>query len=270
MWGIVPMKTTMVRYKEGTTPRDGIIQIRFPKHRLAKLFKLYGIGQYCFINFPGISFLEWHPFSISSGPDEQTAEIHVKGLGNHTSNLIEKAKAKQMLWIRVDGPYGRQRINYRRFPTLLLIGGGIGFTPVLGIIKDMFRTGDLDPKKENPKHCVEQVYVIWTIQNSVQYGWFAEEIQECWDNSGKPGMPALTLQVYVTRPLEDDPVHPNFYTGKPNFSKIFEEIVTLYPKRATTVFVCGPKQMVNQTWDSSVAQGRKGNKFHFHHELFEF
>jgi predicted ferric reductase len=33
--------------------------------------------------------------------------------------------------MRVDGPYGNQKLNYRRFPNLLLVAGGIGITPVL-------------------------------------------------------------------------------------------------------------------------------------------
>lgn len=84
------------------------------------------MGQYAFLNFPGIDLLEWHPFSISSGPDETTLEVHIKGLGNHTQKLVEKAKTKSQLWMRVDGPYGNQKINHRRFPVVFLCAGGIG------------------------------------------------------------------------------------------------------------------------------------------------
>ena len=28
------------------------------------------VGQYCFVNIPSISVLEWHPFTISSAPDD--------------------------------------------------------------------------------------------------------------------------------------------------------------------------------------------------------
>jgi hypothetical protein len=31
--------------------------------------------------------------------------------------------------VRVDGPYGKHDFNYRRFPVLVLAGGGIGITP---------------------------------------------------------------------------------------------------------------------------------------------
>jgi predicted ferric reductase len=35
----------------------------------------------------------------------------------------------------VDGPYGNMNVNYQRFPVLLLIAGGIGITPIIGILK---------------------------------------------------------------------------------------------------------------------------------------
>ncbi len=42
---------------------------------------------------------------------------------------------KKSLWIRVDGPYGDLNMNYRRYPVLLLVSGGIGVTPAMGILK---------------------------------------------------------------------------------------------------------------------------------------
>lgn len=48
--------------------------------------------------------VQWHPFSISSGPNENTAEIHVRGLGDYTKRLMEMAKSgRQHQWIRIDG-----------------------------------------------------------------------------------------------------------------------------------------------------------------------
>lgn len=38
----------------------------------------FKMGQYCFIHIPQISPLEWHPFTISSGPYDRQATFHIK------------------------------------------------------------------------------------------------------------------------------------------------------------------------------------------------
>ena len=148
IWGIIPKKTTFIRIKDGQDPRDKVVQMRFPKNTLARYFNMYKVGQYVFVNFPTLGLLEWHPYSskliiffsnfvscliqsylVSSGPDETTLEIHVKGLGDHTQKLVQLAAEKPSFWVRVDGPYGHLKLNYRRFPVLVLVGGGIGMTP---------------------------------------------------------------------------------------------------------------------------------------------
>ena len=58
-----------------------------------------------------------------------------QGLGNFTEKLVETAKGKQNMLIRVDGPYGNLDFNYRRFPIFVLVAGGIGVTPLMGILK---------------------------------------------------------------------------------------------------------------------------------------
>jgi len=43
-----------------------------------------------FVNFPSIDPLQWHPFSISSSPEEDEVEFHIRGLGNWTKKLVSK------------------------------------------------------------------------------------------------------------------------------------------------------------------------------------
>ncbi len=76
MWGIAPQKTLLLQVKDTEAK---VVQVRFQKNCIANALKLYRVGQYYFVNFPQVNVLEWHPFSVSSGPDEQSVEIHVKG-----------------------------------------------------------------------------------------------------------------------------------------------------------------------------------------------
>jgi hypothetical protein len=80
IWGTLPQKTTMLAVKDD---EEKLVQLRFKKHELAKYLNLYKVAQYYFINIPGVSLLQWHPYSASSGPDEDTIEIHIKGTRHH-------------------------------------------------------------------------------------------------------------------------------------------------------------------------------------------
>ena len=95
-----------------------LCQVRFRKNPLTKLFDMHRVGQYYFVNFPALSLHEWHPFSVSSGPREDEVELHIRALGDHTTEIVrlatERGKASQPTWICIDGPYGVQSFNYRR------------------------------------------------------------------------------------------------------------------------------------------------------------
>jgi NADPH oxidase len=47
------------------------------------------VGQYIFVNCPSISLLEWHPFTLTSAPEEDFFSIHVRVAGDWTENLIK-------------------------------------------------------------------------------------------------------------------------------------------------------------------------------------
>jgi len=260
IWGLLPMKTVDLKLKDGD-----MIQIKFEKHMIARQFRLHKIGQYFFVNFPTLNLFEWHPFSISSGPDEKYLEIHIKALGDHTRKLIDNAKGRESMWIRTDGPYGNHNINYRRFPILLLCAGGIGITPTIGILKDVYQYGELDPKaKAHHKSVTEKVYFIWVVQSMAQYVWFADEIKWCYDASQKSkNAPNLELQIYLSK--GDDTTNGFFFKGRPDFEAILGRVVTKHPERATTVFTCGPRKLINGVWDAVSDQSRNGHAFHFHH-----
>jgi hypothetical protein len=95
--GAVPKRTLQI------SVHNSAVKINFSKNS----FGSYALGQYVFLNFPEIGLLEWHPFTLSSGPEEPTCEVMIKGLGDHTKKLVQASGTKGKLWIRVDGPYGK-------------------------------------------------------------------------------------------------------------------------------------------------------------------
>ena len=47
------------------------------------------VGQYVFIKCPSISHLEWHPFTLSSSPEDENFSIHIRLAGDWTQALYE-------------------------------------------------------------------------------------------------------------------------------------------------------------------------------------
>ncbi|GLU05254.1 hypothetical protein SLE2022_223650 [Rubroshorea leprosula] len=118
----------------------------------------YKSGQYIFLQCPSISPFEWHPFSISSAPQDDYLSVHIRTVGDWTRELkrvftevsdspsvIGRAKfckpahvdQKSQPRLLVDGPYGAPAQDYRNYDILLLVGLGIGATPFISILRDI-------------------------------------------------------------------------------------------------------------------------------------
>lgn len=55
----------------------------------------YGPGDYIFIQIPAIAKYEWHPFTISSAPEQQGfIWLHIRSVGTWTKKLYELFEAR--------------------------------------------------------------------------------------------------------------------------------------------------------------------------------
>ena len=53
-------------------------------------------GDYIFINIPAIATFEWHPFTISSAPEQSDCfSLHIRVVGHWTSKLFEYFEEEQ-------------------------------------------------------------------------------------------------------------------------------------------------------------------------------
>jgi predicted ferric reductase len=149
LWTLVPVSTTVFRNRGETTA-----QVQFPKHYWSKKAGQYKIGQYVFVNFPELSLHEWHPFSVTSGPQEDFVELHIRALGDHTEKIVTLAKIcaadGRLPMIRRDGPYGSLQFDYRRYGVLMLVAGGVGITPIIGMLKDIYGGHDQENSVVQP------------------------------------------------------------------------------------------------------------------------
>uniref|UniRef100_A0A8V5HCB0 Uncharacterized protein n=1 Tax=Melopsittacus undulatus TaxID=13146 RepID=A0A8V5HCB0_MELUD len=130
-------------------------------------------GDYIYLNIPAIASYEWHPFTISSAPEQQdTLWLHIRALGQWTTKLYEyfqqpgslspepralsrslRARRAQC-WAQVstrqgephrlcsikcyiDGPYGTPTQRIFTSEHAVLIGAGIGITPFASILQSI-------------------------------------------------------------------------------------------------------------------------------------
>lgn len=75
-----------------------------------------------------------HPFSLSAAPNGQWMRITVKHAGDFTSRLAAVQAGTAVL---LEGPYGVFTAVRRQQPRALLIAGGVGITPLRALIEEM-------------------------------------------------------------------------------------------------------------------------------------
>jgi predicted ferric reductase len=77
---------------------------------------------------------QFHPFSITSGPDEPALRVVVKAVGDYTTAMRALERGAR---VRVEGPYGR--FSHLHVPNgrQIWIAGGIGITPFLSMARSL-------------------------------------------------------------------------------------------------------------------------------------
>jgi predicted ferric reductase len=104
----------------------------------------FAAGQFAWANLGHSPFsLTEHPFSISSAPaDRPRIEFTIKEAGDFTARVGTIPPGTPAY---LDGPHGTFTPAGRPACRLVLIGGGVGFAPLLGILRELARDGWAHP-----------------------------------------------------------------------------------------------------------------------------
>ncbi|PKA66734.1 Ferric reduction oxidase 7, chloroplastic [Apostasia shenzhenica] len=175
----------------------------------------YSALSFIFLQIREISWLQWHPFSVSSSPldGEHHLTVLIKVLGEWTEKLrdltasvsdqpskVLQQKIKRIS-VSVEGPYGHEVPYHLMYENLILVAGGIGISPFFAILSDVLHLTS-DGKPCFPKN----ILVLWAVKKS-------NELSLLSTIDGQFVCPSsfnnlnLRIQTYVTResepPLED-------------------------------------------------------------------
>ena len=92
-------------------------------------------GQFIFVSFSGKTIGgESHPFSITSGPDDQNISIIAKSLGDYTAKLSALLPGTPA---KIEGPFGNFSYKNAKNKDQIWIAGGIGVTPFISMAKSL-------------------------------------------------------------------------------------------------------------------------------------
>ena len=102
----------------------------------------YKAGQWVRISSGALNPGEFHPFTLSSAPNEENLSLHIRAVGPWTYNFRElynpaNLRGQPFPKIFLDGPYGEGHQDWNRFEVAILVGGGIGVTPFASILKEL-------------------------------------------------------------------------------------------------------------------------------------
>ncbi|KAL4559836.1 hypothetical protein LXL04_031982 [Taraxacum kok-saghyz] len=205
----------------------------------------YNSGQYIFVNCPAVSPFEWHPFSITSAPGDDYLSVHIKTHGDWTGRLEKVFKklcheplpnSKSRLLradfqgeilnaarprVLIDGPYGAPAQEYKKYDIVLLIGLGIGATPMISIVKDIvnnmkakkteesaLENGTTSKQLKNKSGVTSEnnfkttrAYFYWVTGQQGSFDWFEKVMNEAaeMDKNG-----VIEMHNYCTSVYEED------------------------------------------------------------------
>jgi len=152
----------------------------------------YKAGQYVFVNVPSVSHLEWHPYSLTSGPNANPGEIffHLKEAGESenswTRRVVEAGRAGQ-LDMRIDAFYGDYEDELAHKKAVCLVGGGIGVTPMMSMGMDLIAK---DPSLP--------VTIFWVCRTVQEFEIFSNTLYQA-----KSRCRNLTVKVWITLSLPE-------------------------------------------------------------------
>jgi predicted ferric reductase len=174
-----------------------------------------------------------HPYSLSAAPTENHLRITIKDLGDHSRSV---AYLKPGTRVFVEGPYGAFTAGRATTKHIVLIGGGVGITPVRALL-DEFKNG-------------VQIDLIYRVSREEEVV-LREELDFLQKNSGG------TIRVhYLVGSRREHPMD----------AKSLEKLV---PRIADSdIYICGPGPLVETVKAAVVDLGVPKNRFH--DEAFAF
>jgi NADPH oxidase len=263
-------------------------------------------GQYIFLSCPEVSYFQWHPFTLTSAPEEDYISVHIRVAGDFTTALSkavgcdfgskgkdgEKGDAggkvvptpvnRVLPRVMVDGPFGSASEDFLNYETVLLVGAGIGVTPFASILKSIwYRMNNFNQSKPTR---LSKVYFTWVIRDFGTAEWFHSLLHAIEEQDTQN---RIEINIYLTAKIKEDDMtniivsdvgaekdaitnlRAPTHFGRPNWDRVFSSITDKHPDTDVGVFFCGPAVLSRTLHKmSNKYSNPKGTRFFFGKENF--
>ena len=172
-------------------------------------------------------FLMSHPYSLSAAPTDNHLRITIKDLGDHSraTRFIKKGTR-----VFVEGPYGAFTAGRATQPHVVMVGGGVGITPIRALM-DEFKNG-------------VQMDVFYRVSKKEELI-LKDELDYLVENSN-----GMTRVHYMVGSRKEFPMTADF-------------LKSFAPRIADSdIYICGPEALVETVRHAAEELGVPKNRFH--------
>ncbi|NWU65295.1 DUOX2 oxidase, partial [Pterocles burchelli] len=248
----------------------------------------YKSGQWVRIACVALGTTEYHPFTLTSAPHEDTLSLHIRAVGPWTTRLRELYSPESLVLIGklpklyLDGPFGEGHQEWNKFEVSVLVGGGIGVTPFASILKDLVFKSSISSKL-----LCKKIYFIWVTRTQRQFEWLADIIREV-EEADRNDL--VSVHIYITQLAEkfdlrttmlyicerhfQKVLNKSLFTGlrsithfgRPPFVPFFSSLQEVHPEvQKIGVFSCGPPGMTKSVEKACRQLNRRDQTYFAHH-----
>ncbi|TVU49940.1 hypothetical protein EJB05_01285, partial [Eragrostis curvula] len=322
---------TTVRIEKVALYPGNVIAIHMSKPQGFK----YKSGQYIYVNCGEVSPFEWHPFTITSAPGDAYLSMHIRCRGDWTSSFralfsqvcrppaagqsgllradfiaspamgmapppATQNAGRRLPKLLIDGPYGAPAQDYGKYDVLLLIGLGIGATPLISIVKDVLnhiesnKSDDIESSSSsttNGGFMTRRVYFYWCTREEGSFEWFRGVMNEVAERDSRGDV--VELHNHCTSVYEEGDARSAMlvmlqalhhaksgvdvvsgtrvrtHFARPDWREVFKRVACAHQGQRVGVFYCGDQKVTPELRRLSQDFSHKTDtKFVFHKENF--
>ncbi|RHY38290.1 hypothetical protein DYB38_004658 [Aphanomyces astaci] len=200
-----------------TTSHTTMLTLPLTKHT-QRWVTQYRLCSHAYVNVPAISATAWHPFTVMITPARDGIAFCIKSVKPHsfTHKVHVLSHLHDHLNVKLAGPYGQPTVDLTQYQQVVLVGGGIGVTPLLGAINFL------------DSHAHVKMHL-------------------CWVTMMFPLPHFVTAEFYVSLAISEGQIETDrgdvvrYSPGRPTADAILQRFQNI-PR--TVVLACGPEGMI--------------------------